>query len=129
VANIDPMDFAQLMDSISRGLELLGVTVILVGIAAGAVMAVRMTVRSGRAGVYALVRRYFGQSILLGLEILVAADLIRTIAVEPTISSVLVLGVIVLIRTFLSFSLSVEIYGHLPWRGRGEAKDAEALEG
>lgn len=104
---------------------------ILAGIVAGAVMAVRATLRSGRTGVYAMVRRYFGQSILLGLEILVAADLIRTIAVEPTMDNVLVLvlGVIVLIRTFLSFSLSVEIYGHLPWRGHGEAKDAEALEG
>ncbi|HEX9528627.1 MAG TPA: DUF1622 domain-containing protein [Streptosporangiaceae bacterium] len=53
---------------------------------------------------------------LLGLEILVAADLIRTVAVAPTLDNVLVLGMIVLIRTFLSFSLEIEIHGVLPWR-------------
>ena len=58
-----------------------------------------------------MVRRYFGRSILLGIEILVAADLIRTVAVDPTLENVLVLGLIVLIRTFLSFSLEIEMDG------------------
>jgi uncharacterized membrane protein len=57
-----------------------------------------------------------GHRILLGLEFLVAADIIRTVAVEPSLENVLVLGLIVLIRTFLSFSLEVEIDGTLPWR-------------
>ena len=60
---------------------------------------------------YDVMRRYFGRSILLGLEILVAADLIRTVAVDPTWQNVVVLGLIVLIRTFLSFSLEVEMDG------------------
>ena len=58
----------------------------------------------------------FERSILLSLEILVAADLIRTVAVQPTLQNVLVLGLIILIRTFLSFSLEIEIEGVAPWR-------------
>ena len=61
-------------------------------------------------------RETFGGVLLLGLEILVAADLVRTVAVEPTVESVAILGLIVLIRTFLSFSLEIEIEGVLPWR-------------
>lgn len=57
-----------------------------------------------------------GRSILLGLEFLVAADIINTVAVDPTLESLVVLGGIVLIRTFLSFALEVEIEGRLPWR-------------
>ncbi|BBC73762.1 conserved hypothetical protein [Altererythrobacter sp. B11] len=61
-------------------------------------------------------RKTLGRSILTGLELLVAADIIRTVAVEPTLQSVLVLGLIVIIRTFLSFSLEVEIDGRWPWQ-------------
>jgi len=61
-------------------------------------------------------RRTLGRSILTGLELLVAADIILTVAVEPTPESVMVLGAIVLIRTFLSFSLEVEIDGRWPWQ-------------
>jgi len=126
------MEFKELMDIVTRALEILGVGVIIVGFVIGFGRAVRDWLRGQASGVYAMVRKYFGQSILLGLEILVAADLIRTVAVEPTMENVLVLGVIVLIRTFLSFSLEVEIYGRLPWRGRkvrGEAANETAAAG
>jgi len=63
-----------------------------------------------------VLRQAFGGTLLLGLEVLVAADLIRTVAVAPTLNNVLVLGLIVLIRTFLSFSLEIEINGVVPWR-------------
>lgn len=63
-------------------------------------------------------RRQLGRSILLGLEFLVAGDIISTVAVEPTMESVSVLGLIVLIRTFLSFSLEIELEGKLPWRSK-----------
>jgi uncharacterized membrane protein len=69
---------------------------------------------------YRRLRATFGGVILLGLEILVAADLVRTVAVAPTLQNVAILGVIVLIRTFLSFSLEIEIEGVAPWR-RGPA--------
>jgi uncharacterized membrane protein len=76
-------------------------------------------VRVGRAGVadpYEQLRRTLGRSILLGLEILVAADIIRTIAITPSFTSVGVLGLIVVVRTFLSFSLEAELDGQWPWR-------------
>jgi uncharacterized membrane protein len=72
------------------------------------------------AAAYQRLRATFGGVILLGLEILVAADLVRTVAVAPTLQNVAILGVIVLIRTFLSFSLEIEIEGVPPWR-RGPA--------
>ena len=71
---------------------------------------------AGRDGVLPAFRRTLGRSVLTGLELLVAADIIRTVAVEPTLDSVLVLGLIVIIRTFLSFSLEVEIDGRWPWQ-------------
>jgi uncharacterized membrane protein len=63
-----------------------------------------------------VLRQSFGGTLLLGVEVLVAADLIRTVAVAPTLDNVLVLGLIVVIRTFLSFSLETEIEGVVPWR-------------
>lgn len=65
---------------------------------------------------YRMFRQDLGRGILLGLEFLVAADIIRTVAVEPTLQSVLVLGLIVLIRTFLSMAMEVELQGRWPWQ-------------
>ena len=76
--------------------------------------------------VYRGYRRGIGKAILLGLELLVAADIIRTVAVSPTLESVAVLGLIVLVRTFLSFSLEVELYGRWPWQ-RGTERDPAEL--
>ncbi len=73
-----------------------------------------------KAKSFADLRRELGKAILLGLEILVAADIIATVTTEPTMSSVLVLAVIVLIRTFLSFSLQVELEGKFPWQKKQE---------
>src|SRR5271165_3689422 len=73
--------------------------------------------RSGwSATAYLVLRQAFGGTLLLGLEVLVAADLIRTVAVAPSLQNVYVLGLIVVIRTFLSFSLETEIEGVAPWR-------------
>src|ERR1700743_689636 len=74
---------------------------------------------------YTVLRQAFGGTLLLALEVLVAADLIRTVAVSPTLDNVLVLGLIVLIRTFLSFSLEVEIDATLPWRRAGASGAAK----
>ena len=80
---------------------------------------------------YLVLRQAFGGTLLLGVEILVAADLIRTIAVAPTLNNVPQLGLIVVIRTFLSFSLETEIEGVAPWRraligGAGTIRRASA---
>ncbi len=116
------------MDHISRAFEWIGVAVIVGAFALTLVFALRDLSRDrGTAEIYERVRRVFGRGLLLGLEVLVAADLIRTVAVEPTLRNVEVLGILVLIRTLLSFSLDVEIDGVLPWRKR-RPRDATAVE-
>ncbi|MGN6059398.1 MAG: DUF1622 domain-containing protein, partial [Sphingomicrobium sp.] len=79
-------------------------------------------------GSYKLFRQDIGRAILLGLEVLVAADIIRTVAVTPTLTSVAVLAGIVVIRTFLSFSLEVELDGRFPWQNRDEPIDKAQAE-
>lgn len=81
---------------------------------------------SSRSQLVAAFRSALGRSILLGLEFLVAADIINTVAVEPTLHSLTVLAGIVLIRTFLSFSLEVEIDGRWPWQKRPEGPGRRA---
>ena len=104
---------------IALGAEMLGVAVIVLG-AAVAVAAVVPKLSSGRdrSQAYHEFRSTLARGILLGLEFLVAADIIGTVAVEPTLENLYVLGLIVLIRTFLSFSLEVEIEGRWPWQGK-----------
>ena len=108
--------FASVMDHAAQVFEGIGALILVTGLLWSAVLAVLAWRRSGPARAYTVLRQAFGGTLLLGLEILVAADLIRTVAVAPTLSNVLVLGLIVLIRTFLSFSLEIEINGVLPWR-------------
>lgn len=69
---------------------------------------------------YEAVREGVGRSILLGLEILIIADIVETITIDPTLESAATLGIVVLVRTFLSFSLEVELEGIVPWRRRAE---------
>jgi uncharacterized membrane protein len=110
------MTFTSLLSDAARVFEALGAVVLVVGLIWSVVLAsLAWRADGGRRGYQAL-RETFGGVLLLGLEILVAADLIRTVAVSPTLRNVEVLGLIVLIRTFLSFSLQVEIDGQLPWR-------------
>lgn len=109
--------FNALMDHIAQGFEGLGAAILVIGVLWSLVLAVVAWRRSGKADqAFLALRRAFGATLLLGLEVLVAADLIRTVAVAPTVDNVLVLGLIVLIRTFLSFSLATEIEGVVPWR-------------
>lgn len=111
------MSLVAVIEGIGSTIDAIGVAVI----AGGAILAVFLTVgriRQEDGGAYEFFRRRLGRAILLGLEFLVAADIIRTVAVTPTAESVAVLGGIVLIRTFLSFSLQVEITGDWPWRRR-----------
>jgi uncharacterized membrane protein len=121
------MTFTQVMEDVAQAFEALGALVLTVGALWSFLLAGLTWRRSGRPRqAYALLRQAFGGTLLLGLEILVAADLVRTIAVSPTLSNVLILGLIVLIRTFLSFSLETEINGTPPWR-RSTASGASAI--
>jgi uncharacterized membrane protein len=125
--------FNTVMNHVAQGFEALGAVVLVVGIICSFVLAAVAWRRSGQAGTgYVALRSAFGGTLLLGLEVLVAADLVRTVAVAPTLDNVLVLGLIVLIRTVLSFSLETEIEGVAPWRraqmsGVGGIRQATAL--
>ncbi|HEY4462905.1 MAG TPA: DUF1622 domain-containing protein [Streptosporangiaceae bacterium] len=109
--------FSGAMDHVAQGFEVLGAVILVAGVVWSFALAVVAWRRSGQAAkAYVALRTAFGGTLLLGLEVLVAADLIRTVAVAPTVDNVLVLGLIVVIRTFLSFSLETEIEGVAPWR-------------
>ena len=109
--------FAELMDHVAQGFEALGAAILVVGVVWSFVLAVVAVRRSGwSVRAYLILRQAFGGTLLLGLEILVAADLLRTVAVAPNLDNVYALGLIVVIRTFLSFSLETEIEGVAPWR-------------
>ncbi len=120
--------FTTVMTHVAQGFEALGAVVLVAGVLWSAVLAVVAWHRSGqpRRGYLAL-RQAFGGALLLGLEVLVAADLVRTVAVAPTLTNVLVLGLIVLIRTFLSFSLETEIEGVVPWRRAATTSGAQSI--
>jgi uncharacterized membrane protein len=111
------MSFYEVVELVGKTIDTVGITVIAAG---GLLAAVNVFLRRRQRGgdAYRTFREQLGRSILLGLEFLVAADIIRTVAVSPTGESVAVLGGIVLIRTFLSFSLELEITGYWPWQKR-----------
>ncbi len=106
--------FKVAVESISLAIDAAGVIVIVLGL----LVATARLVLAGRSHVdpYRRFRQDLGRGILLGLEFLVAADIIRTVAVAPTLQGVLVLGLIVVIRTFLSIALEVELEGRWPWQ-------------
>lgn len=111
------MHFSEVMELVARGFEVVGAAVMVAGMVWCAVLSLRAWRRTRDGGhAYRTLRRSIGAVLLLGLEVLVAADLIHTVAVEPTLTNVGVLGLIVVIRTILSFSLEIEIEGVVPWR-------------
>lgn len=118
-------NFDALMETVVHGFEVAGVLVLVVGALAAFASASLSARRTGLTVAYESVRRGVGRAILLGLELLIIADIVLTITVDPTLRSALALGLIVLVRTFLSFSLEVELEGSLPWRrsSRGAAPD------
>ena len=103
------------MDIVGTSVDGVGVCIV-VGGALFATVRLALRCMHSTGNYYSLYRQDVGRAILLGLEFLIAGDLIRTVVVAPTMQNVLVLGLIVLIRTFLSFSLQLEIEGKLPWR-------------
>ena len=118
------MVYDQFISDVVRAVEALGAAIMVIG-GAGAliVAAVKAARPETRPRAYRELRRDLGRVILLGLEVLIVGDIVRTIIVDPTLESVLVLGMIVLIRIVLSFSLEIEIDGTTPWsrwRRQGE---------
>jgi uncharacterized membrane protein len=111
------MVYNDVIENIGMAIDGAGVVVVVIGaLIAFGVAFIRLVHRE--ADIYRQFRQRLGQTILLGLELLVAGDIVRTVATQPNLRSVAVLAGIVLIRTFLSFSLEVEITGHWPWQKR-----------
>ena len=109
------MTFPDIIELIGRIIEGLGVGVIVLGIALVSLKYLRELPGDAERA-YQRYRRGLGRAILLGLEMLVAGDIIGTVAIDPTFQSVGVLAVIVTVRTFLSWSLEVELEGRWPWQ-------------
>jgi uncharacterized membrane protein len=104
------------MEHVVNGFELAGVAILVVGSLLAFVSAAAALRRGDRRGAYERARQNVGRAILLGLEVLIIADIVLTITVDRTLDSALTLGLIVLVRTFLSFSLEIELEGAPPWR-------------
>ena len=117
------MAFAEVIETIGKVIDGIGVAVIVVGVLGALIRTIAR--RRDDVDLFEFFRHRLARSILLSLEFLVAADIIRTVAISPTLESVAVLAGIVLIRTFLSFSMELEITGRWPW----QAKPAVATAG
>lgn len=100
----------------TRAIEVGGTAIIVIGVVVASARYLRDLMRGGSEEAFHRYRSGLARAILLGLEVLVAADIINTVAIEPTLNSLAVLAGIVAIRTFLSFSLEVEIEGRWPWQ-------------
>ncbi len=110
------MSYDEFVSDVVQVVEAVGAAIMVVGAVGSLVYYTVAALRADdRAGIYDRLRRVLGRVILLGLEILIIADIVRTIIVDPTLESVGVLGLIVVIRIVLSFSLEVEMYGAWPW--------------
>ena len=110
------MEYKQLITVVGYGIESVGVIIIIIGSTASTWRFLQHFRQEAEDVAYRKYRGQLGRSIMLGLEFLVAGDIIRTVIVADTISNVAMLGMIVLIRTFLSFTLFLEVEGRWPWQ-------------
>jgi uncharacterized membrane protein len=110
------MDQIEIIRAVSNLMDALGVAVVSIGMLWGLFLFIKELCTQNSSDAYKTFRFQIVRSLILGLEILVAGDVIRTVAISPTLMSVGVLGAIVLIRCFLSWSLTLEIDGRWPWQ-------------
>jgi uncharacterized membrane protein len=109
------MQFTQSIELIVRGLEILGIAVIGIAFLYATIRALAQ-IKQQRPDAYQRLKVFIGKALQLGLEFLVAADIIRTVTIEPTNEGIVSLGLLILVRTFLSWSITVEIEGCWPWQ-------------
>jgi uncharacterized membrane protein len=110
--------FDEVITRVGQAIDALGVTIIVLGVVVALAMHAPRLLRRDHEH-YRALRQSLARAILIGLEVVIAADIIRTVAISPTLESVGVLAAIVLVRTFLSFTLELEINGHWPWQKPG----------
>ena len=124
------LDFEDIVSDVGSAMEAAGVVVIVLGAAIATARFVAAWRAVGGTEGYTIYRRGLGRALLLGLEFLVAGDIIRTVATSPNLEDVAVLGGIVLIRSFLSLTLEMETEGRWPWQRRaGPTRDDAAPVG
>ena len=114
------MNQIEIIREVSDVMDALGVAVVSAGVLWGLTVFIKHLFTQPSDLAYKLFRVQIVRSLILGLEVLVAGDVIRTVAISPTLESVTVLGAIVLIRCFLSWSLTLEIDGRWPWQGKSD---------
>jgi uncharacterized membrane protein len=124
---VESVETQEIIFVISEVIDFAGVVIIALGALLGVILCAQDLLRQERAvDAYSRLRTFIGRSLLLGLEFLVAGDIIKTVAIEPTFDSVIVLAIIVLVRTVLSLSIDVEIDGRWPWQAAQQASLTEA---
>jgi uncharacterized membrane protein len=120
------VNYSDVMEAVAKAVEVVGVLILLLGSVAAFVPYVRAVATGNGGSAYRPLRNDLGRAILMGLEILIVADIIQTITVDLTLLNAATLGVIVLVRTFLSFSLEIELEGVPPWR-RGPSRASDRV--
>ncbi|MGP3534439.1 DUF1622 domain-containing protein [Microbacterium sp. RD1] len=119
-----------LFTAVAVAFETIGAVSMALGFVLAVILSIRaFTRRQGGAAAFSVLRTTLGGAILLGLEVLVAADLIRTITQKPSLEDALILAIIVLIRTVLSISIQIEVDGVLPWRRALLTSGAQVVAG
>ena len=121
------MDFEEWMENVVKTFEIAGVVLLAAGSIVALARAATVLVRGDAHAAYQAARQGIGRAVLLGLEVLIIADIVETITIDPTLESTAILALIVLVRTFLSFSLELELDGVVPWR-RGRQSDSSMGE-
>jgi len=107
---------------VAEWIEIVAIAVIVIAVVAGFVSGLSAALSEGSTAAIKAIKHQIGRGLLLGLDLLIAADVIRTVTLEPTLENVTALGVLVVVRTFLAWSLVVELSGRWPWQlGRGDA--------
>ena len=117
------MHFEEWMERVVQAFEIAGVGILAIGSLAALIGAARSLFRGERRVAYERARQDVGRAVLLGLEVLIIADIVQTITIDATIESAATLALIVLVRTFLSFSLEIELEGVVPWHRRRRHDD------
>jgi uncharacterized membrane protein len=121
--------YSEALELVVKGIEILGVAILVIGAAVSVGSYVADLGRLDRRRAYERLRANLGRTILLGLEVLIIADIVLTVTIDLTVESAVTLGLIVLVRTFLSFSLEVELDGVVPWHRRGSATEGKTVVG
>ncbi len=110
------MQFTEIVSAVGYAIEGLGVLVVVVGSFSSSLVFLSTFRRLEEGVAYQIFRRKLGRAIILGLEFLIAGDIIRTVVVADTLENVAILGIIILIRSFLSLTLHLEVEGRWPWQ-------------